>query len=90
MNGGTIRLVEVEHLTQDTNYSEWWEYETSQGDTFDSLAMDFYDDETLSTEIIAENPYYADVLIFEPGVVLYIPVVEKQPDTSNKPPWERG
>lgn len=87
MNGGMIRQVEVVDLAQHT---KWLEYVTSQGDTFDSLAMDLYDDECLSSEIIAENPFYADVLIFEAGVTLYLPVIENLEDASSKPPWEQG
>ena len=90
MNGGMIRLVEVDVLTQDISYSEWWEYVTSQGETFDSIAMEFYGDETLSSEIIKENPHYADVLIFDAGVTLYVPVTDNIIDTSEKPPWERS
>ena len=42
--------------SHDKEYEEWYEYTTSQGDTFDALALDLYDDETLSSEIIRENP----------------------------------
>ena len=81
---------EVTYLLRDSNteYTEWWEYVTSQGDTFDGLAMDFYDNECLSSEIIKENPHYADVLIFDAGITLYIPVIEDITDNSDKPPWE--
>lgn len=77
-------------MIQDSNteYTEWWEYVTSQGDTFDDLAMDFYDNECWSSEIIKENPHYADVLIFDAGITLYIPVIEDITDNSDKPPWE--
>lgn len=73
-----------------TEYTEWYEYTTNQGDTFDALALDVYDDETLASEIIRENPYYADVLVFDAGVTLYLPVIENTEETTTKPPWERG
>lgn len=70
-------------------YTEWYEYVTNQGDTFDALALDLYDDETLSSEIIRENPKYADVLIFDAGVTLYLPVIDNVEQIATKPPWER-
>ena len=83
----------VEIMSQnshDKEYEEWYEYTTSQGDTFDALALDLYDDETLSSEIIRENPKYADVLVFYAGVVLYLPVIEDAEQIATKPPWERS
>ena len=58
-----MKGLEAVTLTQ-SSYNEWYEYTTKDGDTFDALALDLYDDELLSTEIIAENPDFADVLIF--------------------------
>lgn len=75
-------------MTQ-SSYKEWYEYTTKDGDTFDALALDLYDDELLATEIIAENPDFADVLIFSAGTVLYLPVIEDLGDISGKPPWEQ-
>ena len=72
-----------------SSYSEWYEYTTKDGDTFDALALDLYDDELMASEIIAENPNYADVLVFPAGVVLYLPVIEDTADVTGKPPWER-
>lgn len=72
------------------SYTEWVEYVTNYGDTFDSLAMDLYDKEVLASEIIAENPHYADVLLFDAGVTLYLPVITDVEKLATKPPWERG
>ena len=44
--------------------------ETADGDTFDALALEFYNDEQKASLIIAENPDYCDTLIFEAGVTL--------------------
>ena len=74
----------------DKVYEEWYEYTTNQGDTFDALALDLYDDETLSSEIIKENPDYADVLVFDAGEILYLPVIEDVEQIATKPPWERS
>lgn len=76
--------------SSETEYTEWYEYTTNYGDTFDALALDLYNDETLSSEIIRENPHYADVLIFDAGVVLYLPVIENAEEITTKPPWERS
>lgn len=64
--------------------------ETTEGDTFDALALEFYNDEQKASQIIAENPDYCDVLIFEAGVTLWIPVVDEVELPETLPPWRRG
>lgn len=63
-------------------------YTTNQGDTFDSIAKQFYDSERYFIEIINANGKYADTIIFSSGIELIIPelstVVE---DTSATAPW---
>ena len=65
-------------------------YITVEGDTFDSLALHFYNDEKLASAIIQANPDYCDTLIFDAGVSLTIPeaVAVVMPETL--PPWRRG
>lgn len=68
--------------------NRYYEYETTEGDTFDSIALKFYNDEFKSSEIMKINPNYITVLIFEAGVKLRIPILEtKVPSTL--PPWKR-
>ena len=70
--------------------TDYMEYDTEYGDTFDSMAFQFYTDEQLSSEIIKANPDYADVLIFEEeSVTLKIPIFDAvtMPDTLQ--PWRR-
>lgn len=63
-------------------------YKTIQGDTFDIIALKFYEDEFKSIEIIKANPDYSAVLKFDEGVILKIPKLEDE--TSNDlPPWKR-
>lgn len=63
-------------------------YRTIQGDTFDIIALKFYEDEFKSIEIIKANPDYSVVLKFDEGVILKIPKLEDE--TSNDlPPWKR-
>lgn len=62
------------------------EYVTREGDTFDSLALQMYNEETLAHYIIEFNPDYADVLIFEANVALRLPIVEdaETPETRRR------
>lgn len=62
---------------------------TAQGDTFDSLALSYLGEETLASEIIAENPDFCDVLIFDAGVSLVIPDEAEVTFPETLPPWRR-
>lgn len=64
-------------------------YTTRAGDTFDLLAIAAYDDEKYASQIIAANPLYMDVLVFDAGVNLKIPVVAKSELPATLPPWRR-
>jgi phage tail protein X len=64
-------------------------YTTAEGDTFDTLALAAYNEERMSSVIIAENPDYADVVIFDAGVSLSIPVLETIETPETLPPWRR-
>ena len=63
-------------------------YKTIQGDTFDSISLDFYDDEYLASEIIKLNPDHISTLVFDKDVELKIPVIETTLNES-LPPWKR-
>ena len=63
---------------------------TVEGDTFDSLALECYDDERQAGLIIQANPDHCDTLIFEGGVALRIPIVENVVLPETLPPWRRG
>lgn len=65
------------------------QYVTSQGETWDTISIDFYGTPYKVAELIECNPSLADVLIFEEGVKLNIPIMEEElPATL--PPWKRG
>lgn len=66
------------------------EYATREGDTFDALALDMYGSETLAHYIIAFNPDYADVIIFDANVALRLPIVVDAETPETLPPWRRG
>lgn len=63
-------------------------YVTQAGDTFDSIALDFYGDENYSVFIMQVNPDLISTLIFEYGIELKIPDIDVK-NTSTLPPWKR-
>lgn len=64
-------------------------YTTIQGETWDTISQDFYDTPYKVSDLIASNPQYSDVLTFDDGVELNIPIIESaSPNTL--PPWKRG
>lgn len=67
----------------------FYEYETRQGDTFDELALQFYNDELLAHLIIDFNPQYSDCLILDEGINLRIPIYEAQQTAETLPPWKQ-
>lgn len=44
---------------------------------------------TLAHYIIEYNPDYSDVIVFEGGVLLKLPVVEAAETSETIPPWRR-
>jgi len=68
-----------------TNYLN---YTTMAGDTWDILALDFYDDESKASLIIQANPQHSHVLVFPAGVQLKVPVIEESA-LETLPPWKR-
>lgn len=65
------------------------EYLTEEGDTFDALALDFYDEERMASHIIQANPQYMETLVFEAGIKLRLPVLDKLERPATLPPWRR-
>jgi phage tail protein X len=62
---------------------------TAQGDTFDALALDYYNDEKLASTIIGANLDHCSTLIFEAGIFLTIPDVSTVTYPQTLPPWRR-
>ncbi|WP_438449447.1 phage tail protein [Gorillibacterium sp. sgz5001074] len=67
----------------------YYVYTAVAGDSFDAIALDFYDDETRATILIQANPPYRRVLLFEGGEELQIPILEKTVTAATLPPWKR-
>ena len=64
-------------------------YKTIDGDTFDLLALAFYNDEKQASTIIRANPDHCDTLIFSAGVELTIPEAISVTMPETLPPWRR-
>lgn len=65
-------------------------YTARRNDSFDLLALQAYGEERMAHVIAEANPAYIDVLLFEGGEELSIPLVDivETPDTL--PPWRRS
>lgn len=70
---------------------KYYKYTTRSGDTFDLLAIGFYNEEKLASTIIEANPRYCGTVVFDAGVVLKIPVINKNTNVTPKSiaPWRR-
>lgn len=64
-------------------------YTTMAGDTFDSISLDFYNEESRASIIIQANLKYLNVIVFKGGEDLYIPVIQEA-SAETLPPWKRG
>ena len=60
---------------------------TVRGDTFDYLALKYYNEERMASSIIQANPDHCGTLIFDAGVVLVIPDVDTVSLPETLPPW---
>lgn len=61
----------------------------NSGESFDSLALAAYNEETMATYIIKANPDLCDVVAFEGGEVIRIPILETIETPDTLPPWRR-
>lgn len=50
-------------------------YTTKSGDTWDTIAYELWGDEMLMADLIEANLTYADVVIFDAGIVLTVPEI---------------
>jgi len=74
-------------MAQFGNLVEVLEYHTKVGDTFDTLALELYADEKMSSVIMGYNRDHLDVLIFGAGVTLWLPVFDSVVTSADMPPW---
>ena len=64
-------------------------HKTKQGETWDLISDMYYDTPHKVAELISANPKYSDVLIFDEGIELNIPILEVE-TISTLPPWKQG
>jgi len=64
-------------------------YITKQGDTFDIIALQQYNDEFQASTLMQANPTHISTVIFPAGVTLTIPDIEDEA-ASTLPPWKRA
>lgn len=67
----------------------YYSYITQEGDTFDLLALDMYDEEKMAHYIIEANPDHADVIVFGGGVELKLPIISEAETPETVAPWRR-
>lgn len=67
----------------------YFNYTAKSGDTWDAVAFMAYKVERMSHHIIQANPQYIDVLTFDGGEVLKIPIVDELETPKTLPPWRR-
>lgn len=60
------------------------------GESFDLLAGQAYGHETMASAIVAENPDLCDVVLFEGGEVISLPLVDRIESPDTLPPWRRS
>lgn len=65
------------------------EYVTRQNESWDSISQDFYGTPHRMAELVQANPQYMDLLTFDYGVRLRIPLLEDR-GSDSLPPWKRG
>jgi hypothetical protein len=65
------------------------DYTAKANDAFDLLALRAYGDDKLASYIIAENPDYSDVITFDGGEKIRIPIVEDPETEETVAPWKR-
>ena len=64
-------------------------YVTRQGESWDGISQDFYGTPHRMAELVQANPQYMDLLLFDYGVRLRIPLLEDK-SSASLPPWKRG
>lgn len=64
-------------------------YTCKSGESFDLLSGQAYGQETMAGTIIRENPDMCDVVLFDGGETIGLPLVETVESPDTLPPWRR-
>ena len=59
------------------------------GESFDSLALSYYDNEFMADKLMKLNPLYVNVIIFKGGENLTIPIYDDIESKETLAPWRR-
>lgn len=78
----------VVHIAS-VNITGYKKYITRSGDTYDLLAIAFYDDEMKASYIMQANERYIGTIMFDAGIELKIPVLDIMETPETLPPWRR-
>lgn len=62
-------------------------YTTQKGDTWDIIAYKHYGNEAFIKPLITANPEYTETAVFDFGITLHIPEIEKTDSSIYIPPW---
>lgn len=66
------------------------QYQTIQGDMWDSIAKKVYGTEKAMELLMQANPEYLDTAVFEAGAILHLPqFTAKEQESTMAPPWRR-
>jgi hypothetical protein len=63
------------------------EYNTKAGDTFDTIALELYNEERMASVLMQYNRDEIGTLVFGAGVKLRLPVFDRAADVDTAPPW---
>ena len=61
----------------------------SAGESFDSLAFDYYGDEFMANKLMENNHIHVEKIVFEGGEKLSIPVYDDIESTETLAPWRQ-
>lgn len=66
------------------------QYQTIQGDMWDSIAKKVYGTEKAMELLMQANPEHLDTAVFGAGAILYLPqFTAKEQESTMAPPWRR-
>lgn len=59
------------------------------GESFDSVAVSYYDNEFMADKLMKENTLYVESVVFTGGEVLKIPIYDDIESKETLAPWRR-
>lgn len=64
-------------------------YITQKGDTWDSISYNLYGNEELIAPLMEANREKIEITVFDYGIQLIIPEIDKSDSSIYLPPWRR-